>query len=65
MSCMKIFCIRVAELLLVPRTGLEPVLREEEDFKSSVSTIPPPGRVSVEDIKVRKDEGKAFIPFFS
>jgi hypothetical protein len=28
----------------VPRTGLEPVLPKEEDFKSSVSTIPPPGQ---------------------
>jgi hypothetical protein len=29
---------------MVPRTGLEPVLPKEEDFKSSVSTIPPPGQ---------------------
>lgn len=29
---------------MVPRTGLEPVLRKERDFKSLVSTVPPPGR---------------------
>ena len=28
---------------MVPGAGLEPALLSEEDFKSSVSAIPPPG----------------------
>jgi hypothetical protein len=42
---------------MVPRTGLEPVLPKEEDFKSSVSTIPPPGQ-DMEGGLQEKDEAK-------
>ena len=41
----KIMCNKVVENKSVPGAGLEPAQpRWSQDFKSCVSTIPPPGR---------------------